>query len=355
MVAPSLIAKVLSQAITLATHSWEYGTVCEALLEWQNPEDSVFGANPFPGGKIPTLDIGKVEALSYVKPHILTDNVTLVEAAGAAGDPASLGIPALLIGQTYPEYTAAAQRQEDHLVNTVPRWPNGAISQREAYAELWADFIYMAPPFLAYYAVATANVTLLKEAARQCIEYHDVLSTPLGPWHHIVGPKSQDLGLWSTGNGWAAAGTARVLATMVKSPFAGATKGEQKALIANIKAIIDGAISLDTDSSGLLRNYLNDTTWYGEISGTAMLTATTYRMAVLSPSNFGAKYTNWAMKKKDLVDKDINATTGIVAPAINPLNWKDNTPFTSGSPEGQSFVVLMHAAYRDWASKGGRK
>lgn len=259
-----------------------------------------------------------------------------------------------MIGQTYPEYTAAAERQEAHLINDVPRWPNGAISQREAYAELWADFVYMAPPFLAYYAVATTDVDLLKQAAQQCLLYHNVLSTDLGPWHHIIGPSSQDLGLWSTGNGWAAAGMARVLATMTKSPFAEATKNEQNALIADIKAIIDGAIILDTDSSGLLRNYLNDTTWFGEISGTAMLTATVYRMAVLAPSTFGVKYTDWANKKVQVVDNCINNTTGIVAPAINPLWWGDRTPFTTGSPEGQSFVVLMHAAHRDWSWNGGR-
>jgi rhamnogalacturonyl hydrolase YesR len=282
--------------------------------------------------------------------HLTATTLTLPK--GASGDPASVGIAALLIGQTYPEYTAAAERQEAHLINDVPRWPNGAISQREAYAELWADFVYMAPPFLAYYAVATADVDLLKQTAQQCLLYHDVLATDLGPWHHIIGPENQDLGLWSTGNGWAAAGMARVLATMMKSPFAEATKNEQNALIADIKAIIDGAIILDTDSSGLLRNYLNDTTWFGETSGTAMLTATSYRMAVLAPSTFGAKYTNWANKKVQVVDSCINNTTGVVAPAINPLSWGDRTPFTTGSPEGQSFVVLMHAAYRDWSSKG---
>lgn len=36
---------------------------------------------------------------------------------------------------------------------------------------------------------------------------------------------------------------------------------------------------------------------------------------------------------------------GIVAPAVNPLGWGDTTPDTSGSPEGQAFAVLLHAAY----------
>jgi hypothetical protein len=58
----------------------------------------------------------------------------------------------------------------------------------------------------------------------------------------------------------------------------------------------------------------------------------------------------WAGKKLEVVDKGINATTWIVAPAINPLNWHE-TPFVTGSPEGQSFVVLMQTAYRDWKAK----
>ncbi|KAF2806877.1 uncharacterized protein BDZ99DRAFT_465636 [Mytilinidion resinicola] len=351
MVSAALVAKVLSQAVTLAVHSWEYGTVCEALLEWKNPEWSVFGADPFPGGKLPVLNVDQVDALNYVKPHIRTNNVTLVDGAGAAGDPASLGVPALLIGKTNSVYTDAAVRQEKHLVNDVPRWPNGAISQRESLPELWADEVYMAPPFLAYYAVAKNNLALAKESAGQCLLYRDVLVTPTGPWYHITGPQTKDFGLWSTGNGWAASGMARVLSTLRKSPFNSATESEQSSLTAAIKHIIDSAIALDTDSSGLLRNYLNDTTWFGEISGTAMLTATTFRLAVLAPDSFGGKYTKWAEKKMGVVDAGIDAGTGIVSPAINPLNWHDRTPFTTGSPEGQSFVVLMHAAYRDWKAK----
>ena len=37
--------------------------------------------------------------------------------------------------------------------------------------------------------------------------YRHVLQPPSGgAWMHIIGPQNQDTGLWSTGNGWAAAG-----------------------------------------------------------------------------------------------------------------------------------------------------
>ena len=356
MVSPALISAVLAKGIEVATHSWEYGTVFEAILEWEYPNLSIWNKPFTPGGDtIPVLDVSKNRALSYVKPFIRTDNITLVDGDGAAGDPAALGIPALLIGKTpgNTAYYTAAVRQEQHLVNTVPRWPNGAISHREAYPELWADFIYMVPPFLAYYGVAEQDLATLKEAARQCELYRDVLITDDKPWLHIVGDHVSDEQLWSSSNGWAAAGMARVLATMQNSKYKSQTKTQQASLTSMIKGILDGAIKFDTDASGLLRNYLNDTTWFGEISGTSLLAATALRMAELQPSVFKKGYTEWAVKKMDIVDKKIDAQTGIVAPAVNPLNWHDREPYVDGSPEGQSFVVLLHAAYRDW--KGGKK
>lgn len=231
----------------------------------------------------------------------------------------------------------------------VPRWSNGAISHREDVAELWADFVYMVPPFLAYYGVATANVTVLKEAARQCEKYDEVLKSEKEVWKHIIGPQSQDANLWSTGNAWGVAGIARVIATLRKSRWDAETKEEQKALVALVKKIVDGAIKLDVDKSGLLRNYLDDASWFGEVSGTALIAATVWRMAVLEPGVFGGKaYMDWAGRKKAEIDRRIDEKTGIVAPAVNPLNWNDRKEFVTGSPEGQAFVVLLYAAWRDW-------
>lgn len=47
----------------------------------------------------------------------------------------------------------------------------------------------------------------MAEAVRQCGLYRDILKTSNTlNWRHIIGPQSQDTGLWSTGNGWAAYG-----------------------------------------------------------------------------------------------------------------------------------------------------
>lgn len=280
---------------------------------------------------------------------------------GAAGDPASLGVSAILIGQTQPEYLSAAERQINHLLNSVPRWENGAISHRESNVELWADFIYMVPPTLAYWAVQTNNSTLLDIAIQQCNLYHNVLSVPAneggdynpwnaaGLWHHIIGPPdgNNDNGIWSTGNAWAAAGMSRVLATAKNSKLK-ANNLLLKRLVDSIKGILDGAIALDSAEPDqlLLRNYLNDTTWFAELAGTTLLAATAYRAAQLESAIFGEKYTDWADEKREAVTTMIGSD-GLLAPVVNPLNWNDRTPATK-SPEAQSFAILLFSAYRDF-------
>jgi Glycosyl Hydrolase Family 88 len=229
-----------------------------------------------------------------------------------------------------------------------------------------ADFMYMAPPFLAYYAVDTYNASLLADVVQLCAQYRQVLHANItgngqGVWEHIIGPQSQDVGQWSTGNGWAAGGMVRVLATVMKAPASVIPANQSEyavtALTGFIKEIIDGAMSSPVDTNGFLRNYLNDTSGdghgYGEISGTSMLAAATYRMAVLCPQVFDQNYTEWADGVRETLGNGQHVSqNGTVYPAVNPLNWGDTVPYTAGSPEGNNFVVLMYAAWRDCVQAG---
>ena len=133
--------------INKASHSWEWGTVAQALLELYNNDLSVFGPNPFPNGKIPSADPGTF-ALAYAKQFINRNSQVLADNS-AVGDPASLGVSAILLGQSDSTYNGAANRQADYILNQAPKWSNGAISHRPDVAEIWADFIAMVPPFCA--------------------------------------------------------------------------------------------------------------------------------------------------------------------------------------------------------------
>lgn len=80
-----------------------------------------------------------------------------------------------MIGMHDAAYQAAAERELDYLLHQTPRWENGAISHRSEYPELWADFIFMAPPFLAYHAIVKKDSQLFILAMKQCILYAEVL------------------------------------------------------------------------------------------------------------------------------------------------------------------------------------
>ncbi|KAH9477640.1 hypothetical protein JR316_0009866 [Psilocybe cubensis] len=362
------IKKVAAQALALPTHSWEYGTASEALLELYNPHLTVFGATPFP---VPALNVSAVVGLDYAaqKVRFGTGYSALFKDDGAAGDPASLGVSAVMLGKVNSTFAWAANQTVTGLLADVPRYSNGAISHRFSVAELWADNVYMVPPFLAYYAADKGDNALLQEAVRQLSLYRQVLQPnattgPNGLWMHIIGPESQDTGYWATGNAWAAAGISRVLATVIKAPGVTNEVWRQQAitqLTAYIKEIIDAAMVAPLDN-GLIRNYVGDVSGggngFGEISGTSLLAATVYRMAVMQSTIFTRRYITWADNlRAAIAGRDVNenphiTSTGIATPAVNPLWWKDTNPFTKGSPEGQAFVVMMYAGWRDCIKAG---
>ena len=259
-------------------------------------------------------------------------------------------------------YAAAAQRQSDHILNKAPRYENGAISHRENEAELWADFVYMAPPFLAYQAVASNNETLLREAGHQCLLQQEILrpqhshNRTRGLWRHIIGPdEAQDLGLWATGNGWAAAGMARVLATIQHWGPSKSWTSEQNSLKKSIIDILNGAAhAAMRGQPPLFCNYLDDGTWFADAASTAIIASVAYRMAVLAPDVTKQHHIAFADNLRKAVEAHVDNATGLVAPTVNSLDWKSRIPSVEGSPEGQSFAVLMFAAHRDYCMQAGK-
>ena len=223
--------------------------------------------------------------------------------------------------------------------------------------------MYMAPPFIAYYAADQGNETLLRESVAQCSEYRQVLqsnASDWGLWEHISGPQTQDRGLWSTGNGWAAAGMARVLATVVKAPATDEDTSWRQEGIDSLTAwtmeILDGALASSLDH-GLVRNYMDQADdseghGFGEISGSALLASVVYRMAVLQPQSCGSRYIAWADGVRGVLGGMHVTDEGVATPAVNPLGWQDPRPYTEGSPEGQAFVVMMYSAWRDCVLQG---
>jgi len=83
MLTNSLLENVLATAQETATHSWEYGVVFEALLEYYDPQLSVFHR----ATNNPELDFERIKALQYVKQFIRTDSTSLCEGNGMLVSP----------------------------------------------------------------------------------------------------------------------------------------------------------------------------------------------------------------------------------------------------------------------------
>ncbi|MCJ1290663.1 hypothetical protein MMC34_002205 [Xylographa carneopallida] len=348
------IHKVLDKGLELAAHSWEWGTAAEALLDYHNPELSVFSKDPFPGDELPQVDVNQVPSLVYAKEFISA------EGEGSTSDPSSLGPSALLLS-----YLPACARQVRALLHHTPRLSSGAISHRATTPELWSDFIYMAPPFLAHHAVASGDPSLLHGAIQQCLLYGAALQrnapdTPFhGLWAHILAPEAepadQDPALWLTGNAWAAMGMARVLAVVRKWGPSSAWMTWQAALEDSVMATLCGAAAAQTKAgfppakphAGLLRNYLDEENASGDAAGTALLAAAVYRMAVLVPGRVDEglleRADAWREAVRGCVKED-----GLVVPVANIVVWQERDVFWRGSSEGQSFVAMMVAAWRDY-------
>ena len=209
----------------------------------------------------------------------------------------------------------------------------------------------MVPPFLAYYGFSSSNQTLLQIAYDQCRLYRDALQDPdTKLWRHIVGGEGNgisDSGLWATGNGWATSGMLRVAATIQRSEFKDDMQ-DQVNNLGNWAGEIISAAKSRTTSSGLVRNYITDQSSFPDTAGSTMLAYSAFRLSTMGLSN---DHTGFANQVHSTVVQRHLADNGTLTDAVDPLVW--DRLGAEGSPEGQSFVLLMQAAYNDFRAGGG--
>ncbi|KAF8837158.1 hypothetical protein BDN67DRAFT_957060 [Paxillus ammoniavirescens] len=386
-----------------ANHSWEYGTRSQVLLEFNVPRYSVLSSFPVPPpAKIPSnLASATSNVLSIAQMIVSNRSTSNGDITGpqpliqdtSAGDPASIGVAVLLANWTGQgaidglDYAGAAQDQIDFLFQNAPKTSDGAISHRMEQVQLWSDFVYMVPPFLAYYGAVTQNETLLQGAYTQISLYRNYLRDTQANnlWKHIQLGSGTDNGHWSTGNAWAAAGMLRVLGTIQQSQYANSFKSQQEDLANWVQEIHHGIYPY-LDSSGLFHNYADNSTTFLDASSTALLAGTVYRLSLLwgvhkyiplaelsrkslsSPAGANVNISILATAKPSTTTTSPSPTSsasaspgtpdmlhitsdGWLTPVVDPYAYPYQGQY---SPEGQAFVISMQAAWRDWVNDGSK-
>ncbi|GAA5898067.1 uncharacterized protein JCM6883_000913 [Sporobolomyces salmoneus] len=345
---------VQSNLADSAKDTWTAGTYGQALLELSYPNLSVFSPNFATASSSNPSDVVTLVKSWEAKRPSWTKELAFVE-NGAAGDPPALGVPWIVAatsegGEDKAKLWEQAREQLEYLLQGVPRTSDGAISHRPPTekVQLWADFMYMVPPFLAYYGVMSHNSSLVEEAFTQLKLYRNYLSTPDSKaLRHVVLGDWQDNGLWATGNGWAAAGMTRVAATMQHSEFAGQFADEIGELKQWTKELLEGSFAY-LRQDGLLPNYFDIDSSFSDASGSALLAATAYRLATLDSAS-STNYTDIlqsASKIRTAVNSQVQAS-GWLAQVVDPLSFAQQS---QTSPEGQAFVLLLHAAWSDYTA-----
>ncbi|KAJ6596905.1 Six-hairpin glycosidase-like protein [Mycena vulgaris] len=420
------ISTVTDRLAESATQSWELGTRAQSLLELYVPNFSVFSSTGLPPPTtVPSNTTSAIAPVFSIAHNVVsalkgaTTPQALTPGDGAAGDPPSIGVAVLLANWTGQgasdglDYATAARDQLEYLFNTVPHTPDGAISHRVAQVQLWSDSVYMVPPFLAYYGLLTSNATLISEAYNQIKLYRNYLRDPDADnlWKHIVlgttSDSANDAGHWSTGNGWAAAGMLRVLATMKNSPYSKSFSSQQKDL-ANWVKEIHTAMFANLDSTNIFTNYadkpINTTGMFYDTASTALLASTVYRVSLLwndhshlpnaekcrqalFATGTSGTLSSSATKSSSAVSAvsskaassaagnsashtSASATSPAASPSATTAPLTDLSHFTSDgwltpvvnphqfgvegqkSPEGQAFVLALQASYSEWVAGG---
>ncbi|KIJ70445.1 hypothetical protein HYDPIDRAFT_122268 [Hydnomerulius pinastri MD-312] len=345
------IALVRARMLEIASASWELGTTAEALTELSWPTYSVFEASSIPpsaheGQQYPWDVLAIAEKTVQEKPAA---SMTLVDNDGAVGDPASIGVAVLLANWTRNDtsdwsYGTAAYQELQYLLDYAPRTDTGAISHRTDQVQLWADFVYMAPPFIAYHGATQSGsdaANLLQVAYDQCQLYRDQLRDSNDLWRHVALGSWQDNTHWGTGNAWAAAGMLRVLEALRHSDLSGQFAGQQKDLTNWIQEIL-GTVWTYQQPSGTLLNTIDDVDSFPDSSSTALLASVTYRMAVLT-NDF--THIDAANKALSLIEANVDSN-GWLIDTVDPYTFNSPTKPGNHSPEGQAFVLLLHSAWR---------
>lgn len=355
------LAAVEARMIEQSKGSWELGTAAQSLFEFEYPSFSVYGDNfiSLPRSLPKSQNVSKVFAITDLVLQTRPPGILSFMPDEAAGDPPSLGVSMLFANWTTRSpsatnssgYAAAIIDQLNYSLTRAPRAPNNAISHRADQVQLWSDSVYMLPPFLAYFGALHKDLGVMRAAFDQVRLYRDLLfDGSVGLWRHIVLGNGEDLGHWSTGNAWAAAGIMRVLVTINKSSFKDQLAAEQKTLEMWALEIVHNMWKYQ-QPNGTLLNYATDSTTFADSASTALLAAATYRLAThFEISKPGQVNMTWSLsaagRARSLISRSIDSD-GWLTNVVDPWNYPARG---TRSAEGQAFVLSLEAAYRDYKS-----
>lgn len=308
--------------LAMQRHSWEQGIAMQAFLEMG--------------------DMDTVTAMAWESVYrSLEDGRTAVmDNDHGATDPCAVGEGLLtackLTGD--PFLKAGYERLLEWALEKAPRNADGVVYHLADSTAFWVDSLYMLPPFLAaagYMDKALTNFWGYVE------RLYDREAHLMGHMRDDASGRWLRRAHWGTGNGWALAGCARIIAFSQKNGY----EKETGHLIAFGKELLDHLL-LWMRSDGLFFDIVDDPASFIETNLSQMCAYTIYRG--VCDGWLEQKYIEPAEKMRRAANKKQNRF-GFIEGVCGAPGF-DKPGF---SPEGQAFYLLMEQQARKAGMGGG--
>jgi len=313
------LEKVKLAMLTMQRRTWEQGVAMQALLELGEEELVILMAKD---AVMYQLADGRL-AMNGSEESALSDAASPGEAVLWAAK--KTGDPALMNG---------FNKLLDYIMNKAPRNKDGIIYHFTGGQQVWSDINYMLPPFLAVAGKYEEAVKQYEGACALLMNKEKKLLIHQWDCEKNISPRAD---LWGVGNGWTAAGGARIIKALPNS-----MKAEKQRMIKHVKGIIDAALVYQR-ADGLFHDVVDNPNSFVETNFAQMLAYTIYRGA--KAGWLDKKY----LEKADLMRKAAHGKVdeyGLVQGVCGAPNFDRS----SVAAEGQSFFILMEVAYKELVS-----
>lgn len=306
------ISKVKGAMLSMQRYSWEQGVAAQALLEMGETEL--------------VIQMAKEAALRQRKDGRLAN---MGNDQGVT-DPACVGEAVLYAAKVTgdDELRAAGQRMAEYLLTKAPKTKEGILHHRTDVAQVWIDSMYMAPPFLAVAGYP-------EEAVKQVEGFRALLFDPETKlYRHIWDDGKQAFGrkaFWGVGNGWTAAGMARVIGALP-----GNMQEDKERLAGYVKELVDGCLVYQRED-GLFYDVIDDEGTFVETNLAQMLAYSIYRGVKEGWLEEG--YRKHADKMRAAAVKKVDEYGLVQGVCGSPTFDRPGT-----ATEGQAFFLLMESA-----------
>lgn len=314
------IERVKIATLGMQRYDWEQGVVAQAFME-----------------------MGEFDlAISFARGAILRQEkgrFSVLKGNGPISDCASIGEVVLFAARHTgdPIFQKGADEMLQVIKTTSHKTSDGIIYHtQEPQKGIWSDFTYMLPPFL----VASGEIEV---AFRQIEGYRKCLYSEQDKlFSHMYDDEKKTMNradYWGVGNGWSAAGMARIIKMLPDERMA-----EKKLLIGYVRDLLDGCLKY-LRPDGAFHDVVNKPDTFVEVNLSQMLCYTIFRgvkagwldASYLKPAEIMRKAAN------DRVDN-----LGYVHDVCGVPHF--DRPYFA--PEGQAFYLLMETAEADlWKKK----